>query len=786
MNFKVSYLFLVVLLPHLLCGQQRCVLENSTRETLKVSFSVPAKLNVATVELEGVPFNTVTIDGFELSSEVGKPLLPAMREWIEMPVCGRVEVEVLYEEHVVLDGDSLGVAFPISPRQPSVCKTAGRSLDTLAIDRMLYGRDSFDGADLVSVSVAGIARDRRLGQLVFSPVRYNPVANRFEVYTHVEAVVKFHDIDEAATKKLALYHTPAFGCNVTTLNMIDAGNKKNGASIPIRYLIVSHPMFRGQFDDFVDWKRGMGYTVDVAYTDQAEVGSDAQSIRSYIKRQYTDVTVECPAPLYLLLVGDVEQLPTFAYSYNMSYYGYVEHVSDLNYACWTSDNLPDCHYGRLSAQSVGQLQHQIEKILMYERYEFPDASFLDRALLVAGVDGGYSSDFGYTHADPAMDYVATQYVNGYHGFRSVREFKNNTQIEPHVPNVSVMPNRSEYAEYIRSLYSDGAGWINYSAHGQWNRWDKPLMSNDHVGDMANSKKCGVMIGNCCLTAKFDEPVCFAEALMRIGNHCGAAAYIGSSNSTYWNEDFYWAVGLRNYIGGGMSHDYNAASRGAYDHLFHTHGEEYAQWASTMGALLMSGNMAVEGSTSDIKDYYWQVYHLFGDPSMMPWLAQAKDMPLSYWGADIGVTQFYVATAPYAYTAVTDDDNNVVGASFANGEGKAVVTCNRPVEYGHMKLSSIAQGYKTGMKVLDCSESLDVPATENLTNRAVKVSPNPTDGIVYIESDRSTVAMLFTATGMPVNSFGLAAGSNSINLTSLADGIYFLRTEDGVVAKIVKQ
>ena len=773
--------------PQILIGQVLCDVKDSSMWAMEVSFNVPEKLQVGATVKYGVRFNTVAIDGFDSSSEIGTPVLPTSREWIEIPVCERVEVEIIHEEHIVLDGDSLGITMPLVPRQPSDSKSVFCNVDTLVIDRAVYCCDTFVGANIVSVRVVGIARDRCLAQLILSPVRYNPVSNKFMVYTNVDALVKYYGVDEDATKELYRHHSPAFAAGVEPINKLSSSRQmtiKQQNNQAIRYLIISHPMFHGYLDEFAEWKRSVGYVVDIAYTDQPEVGTDEQSIKAYVKRQYTEATIERPAPTYLLLVGDVEQLPAFNYSYYMDYYGYVEHVSDLNYACWTDDNIPDCYIGRLSSQNVRQLQTQLQKILMYERYEFPDPSFLDKAVLVAGVDGGYEGDHGYTHADPAMDYAAKLYFNGYNGFRLVKEFKNNTVIDPHSPNVRVSPNTSEYTGYIRSLYSEGAGWINYSAHGQWNRWDNPLMMNEHVLEMTNRNKCGVMVGNCCLTAKFDEPECFAEALLRIGDNCGAVAYIGGSNSTYWNEDFYWAVGVRYSIGGGMSHEYTTACRGAYDNIFHTHGESYSQWASTMGSMLMSGNMSVENSSSDIKNYYWQIYHLFGDPSMMPWLSQAKEMQLSYSGADEGSEQLYVTTAPYAYVAVTDDNNTLIGTAFADQSGRATVDCSVPIEHGNMKLSSIAQSYKPKLVTISQSESIREPISNGVDSK-IEIFPNPTKGVIYIEGFSGNNAYLYSATGRLVSKFDCSI-SNSLDLSLLPNGVYFFKTTDGRTAKVVKQ
>ena len=105
---------------------------------------------------------------------------------------------------------------------------------------------------------------------------------------------------------------------------------------------------------------------------------------------------------------------------------------------------------------MAQLTPQVQKTLMYEQYTFADPSFLDRAVMVAGVDGGTSGDFGYTHADPAMDYAITNYVNGAHGYSEVRYFKNNTSIVPAgVTNVTIGSSNNNAGHGAKSLQHGG-------------------------------------------------------------------------------------------------------------------------------------------------------------------------------------------------------------------------------------------------------------------------------------------------------------------------------------------
>ena len=128
-DIRLCVALLAVVLSVPAAGQRLCDVTESSPESFRVAFSVPDKLDVGSVSIKGVDFNTVAIEGLDFSSEIGSPSLPTLREWIEVPVCGRVGVELLYEEHMVIDGDSLGVSLPIAPRQSSVCKNSSRNAD---------------------------------------------------------------------------------------------------------------------------------------------------------------------------------------------------------------------------------------------------------------------------------------------------------------------------------------------------------------------------------------------------------------------------------------------------------------------------------------------------------------------------------------------------------------------------------------------------------------------------------------------------------------------------------
>lgn len=691
---RLIYVIIVaMMLPMVAHGQQTCRVLEDNYEMLRVQFSC-GDVHFQPIKMGGRSFVSLSLEGMTCSQTAGDPNLPTFSQLVEAPLyehCQVTTTEVLYD---TIDLASLGITAPIAPMQPSRSKS-DTTPSRLVINEKAYQLDAFTEMPLSLVEKVGIARDRNLARLQISPIRYNPVKGQIIVCRQATVTVHYTDADvQGSLRHFQRYHSPLFQNGATTLNNLYP--KSVSTAAPVRYLIVAHSSFRGQLDDFVTWKRRKGFITDIVYTDESTVGSTTTSIQNYLQGQYNSATATNPAPTYLLLVGDVAQIPAFTGTTSSS------HISDLYYVTWTTgDNIPDCYVGRFSAQDVSQLTPQIDKTLMYEQYTFADPTFLDRAVMVAGVDGGSSGDYGYTHADPAMDYAITHYVNGANGWDTIFYYKNNTSIVPNATHLFVGQSSSASSAAVRGYYNQGAGWINYSAHGSSTSWGTPQLTVTQIGDMSNTQKFGIMIGNCCLTNKFEVSTCFGEALLRRGNYCGAVGYIGGTNSTYWYEDFYWAVGLRNSssIGPTMSMAYDASNLGGYDKLCHTHGEAYGQWAMSQGSLMMAGNMAVESSTSSRKLYYWEIYSLMGDPSLMPYLTQADSMVLTASSTIMqGTLSYPVLTVPYAYVALTDTTTHTLIASgFADASGAVTLTLPNSLPVGTYELAASAQQHRTAFR-----------------------------------------------------------------------------------------
>lgn len=671
MKKQLLSILLVTLFLFNLSGQQaNYQIAKNNFEEVEISFSIPPPL-IKEIDFKGETFSTIELDGYIKSSDVGNPQLPVLGKLIEIPLCDDLTIEITPGAYDIYDAEELGIRHDLYPAQPSYIKSYTGPIE-LVKNEETYRTDAFYGAPLAWVEKTGVMRCMNIGNVYVSPVEYNPVTRQVKIYRNIDVTITYVNADIPSTYQMKKLHGNGvfMGLESQVINPIRTQTKDALTTAPIKYLIVANSMFNGQLDGFVAWKKKKGFLVEIAYTNESGVGTTTSSIQSFIKSKYTNATPENPAPTYVLLVGDVQQLPTFTLSANGS-----SHVSDLSYFTWTGgDDIPDCFYGRFSAQNATHLATILEKTLMYEQYTMPDPSYLGDAVLVAGAD----SDWSPTHANGQMNYLSGNYINSAYGYNTV--------------NLYLHPASSQAAN-IRTKLGQGVGYANYTAHCGSDGWSDPAFSTSHIAGLSNANKYGLWIGNCCQSNMFGQNECFGEAIVRAANK-GAVAYIGGSDNTTWNEDYYWSVGARSNCNANPT--YSANNLGAYDRLFHTHNEPFSEWHTTAGSIIMAGNMAVQASStsSASKLYYWQVYCLMGDPSLMPYLSIPQTLNLNIPEMmPPGTSNLEIDAVPYAYVALTYN-NELIAATFADNNGRANLQFAALTELGQYELAVSAQNYVT--------------------------------------------------------------------------------------------
>lgn len=595
------------------------------------------------VRTEAGDFTRLILPGFHATKTTGAPELPLMNTLIALPhgATARIEVRDMRTRTVKLA--DLGLDELIMPAQPTMPKNADRTNWPFAYDRAAYGVDKV-AQPLATVVPQGRLRAVDFGRLEFAPVSYRPAAGELEIVESAELEVVFEGGDPVAGDELrAATYSPFFEHIYAQLD----GTRGLHDSFPdhmdgpVTMVIVTPPEFEYQLADFVQWKTERGFNVILAVTGTPAVGSTTTSIQSYIQNLYDNATAQQPAPTFVLFVGDVAQMPTYTVSGD---------ATDRPYCTMDGDYVPDIYYGRFSATNASQLQAMIDKTLMYDQYTMSDPSYLDEVTMIAGVDSGYSS----THANGQINYGTDNYFNAAHGLTS------HTWLYP--------ASSGSVESAIVQTVSDGVSFINYTAHGSETGWYDPSFTQSNINNLTNSEKYCLAIGNCCLTSTYDYGECFAETWLRAADK-GAIGYIGGSNSTYWDEDFWWGAGSCPSSAIDGDTPFADTGLGAYDGVFHDHGEGMDLWYVTNDALVYAGNLAVQEAGSSLVQYYWNIYNLMGDPSLSTYIGVPDANPVSV--DALGATSLTVSAAPGSYVGLSQG-STLIGAAYVGATGTAEV------------------------------------------------------------------------------------------------------------------
>ena len=625
-------------------------------------------------------FVKLACEGYVSTKDFGSPELPLLSKLVEIPIGSEIAIEVIsYTEEIINLGE-LGINKLVFPAQPSLSKSEQPEDVPFHFSASLYEQNKYLENAVAVIDHLGTMRGVQMGRLRIHPVQYNPVTNQLRVLNNLEVEVTFHKGDYAATKtEKNKYYSPAFEKNLSQMiNYTPSINKELIQIAPLKYVIVADQMFQTTLQPFIQWKIKKGFNVVEAYTNDPAVGNTTTSIKAYLQNEYTSATAQDPAPSYILFVGDIAQVPAFSGTAG-------SHVSDLYYCTYdgTNDIYPEVYYGRFSATNPEELQTQIDKTLEYEQYLMPSDAFLGECVMVAGVDASMAA----THGNGQINYGTDNYFNLAHGLTS------HTYL--YGSGSPITSNSSGASAAIIANISAGVGFANYTAHCSASGWADPSFTTSDVSGLNNAHEYPLMIGNCCSSVEYQQSECFGEAVLRAENK-GAIGYIGGSNSTYWDEDYWWGVGS-----GTVSANptYTASGLGAYDKLWHDNGEAIADWYVANGQIVQAGNLAVTAAGGS-ETYYWEIYHLMGDPSVMTYLGVPPALSCAHYAAvPLGTNTLTVTTEEHAYVALSQN-GILLDAGIADATGTVVLNFTALSTIGTCDIVATKQNRKPYIETID--------------------------------------------------------------------------------------
>ncbi len=639
-----------------------------TANSLDADVQVPGML-VGRTLLLGDEFATVGLEQSHLLSLVGRPEMPVIRRQIEVPRGARVRLRLIPEDLAEWSLASYGLPQRLMPAQPPLVKQAEAEANRqLVIDEDFYRSNSFWPEANAIIAGRGIVRGRDLVLVELRPISINPAQGILRTWSRAKLVVESSGGDNcspgvADSPRLdALRTTGVLGtdrpqdpeCREDAAATTDAGSGNAGGAEGMLVFVADD--FAAALDPFVDWKRKTGFKVEVVKMSDLGGSPSDSDIKSQIQDAYN--TWNNPSLAFVLMVGDTDFTPIHQGSG-----GGNSQVTDNWFVCVDgSDYLPDLAISRISTRTASETSDVVDKLMTYERATFANDNWTKRAGFIGTGDSGHISLIEDTH-----DYcIDTWYTpNGFdqtswsHGYSSSDRHYNSYDAD---------------TSEISASIDEGRTIVNYSGHGSETSWQGPTSHGGYgQSEVRNNTNDGMypfIISNACVTGTLNRSECFGETWQK-EPHKGSIAFLGASNSSYWDEDDYFQRRLHaNIFPMDQTPPIGVLNNRAKIDLYNHYGD--------------TGTMA----------YYFDMYNMLSEPSLSLWTRRPRDLDPEYDDQlPTGSTEFTVTVrragtlVEGALVAVRKADEGIFSAGYTDGSGAVVLPLDpAPMSPGAMEVT----------------------------------------------------------------------------------------------------
>lgn len=479
------------------------------------------------INQNGHNFSKLSVAGFENDKTIGAPALPVRSFLLE----GRPE-----SIKVVLNTKSFEVLENTKPyptqEQPCRCET--KEVKPFQYQAKLYQNPQ----PTYSLTYLGAFRGNPITRLDVQMGSYDAQKNRVILRTEVE-----------------------LSANASEYSFL-AGSYND-------YLIVVPENLSAGVDEFVAWKKSLGFNVHVEVL--LSPANNLPALSKLVRKYYDEAGVD-----FVILVGDDRTIPMFQVSTS----GSSQTPSDLKHFTMdgSSDTIPDMFYSRIVATNAEQVRSQLNKAIEFEQKRTENLSGYKKII-------GIASNEGYNPSDD--DYI-----------QSIREkFESvlGTQSLHLQQDDSVNSNPS----VLNKNLDQGAFWLTYMGHGSGTSWPSmyKTYSVNNIKQLNNRPVVKpILIDVACMNGRIESSYLGStfmktETTAQNTNPFGAAAYYGGTVNISWHPPAVMARGI------------------VFEHL----DKKFKH----LGEALLAGQLylaAQWSNSSDVVDNF-EWYHLQGDPGM---------------------------------------------------------------------------------------------------------------------------------------------------------------------------
>lgn len=401
------------------------------------------------------------------------------------------------------------------------------------------------------------------------PFDYNPSARTLKVYSSVTVKVRYNSAKAVMAAKK----------NNRTFDAVYANqflNYNSFRSTPVTeegdILIIVPEDFMSAMQPYADWKIRNGFNTQMVSV--AAAGNNATAIKNYIYSYYNEHNLA-----YVVIVGDNAQLPTPTVSGNKSDNYFTELVG--------GDSYPDIILGKISAETVAQVETQVQRFIEYEQNPSVTSHFTSFMGMASSQGPGDNNEYDYQHirniGTKLQNYT---YTSGYEMFEGSQG--------------GVDASGDPTATMVGNAVNSGVGIISYCGHGDVQMWVTSSFNNNNVNNLTNVGMLPFIFSVACVNGEYHTGTCFAEAWLRATHNnqpSGAVGFTGSTINQPWNSPM-------------------CAQDAMIDLLV---GTNPAQQNYTYGGVFFNGMIKMLDTYNDVEVF--RTWILFGDPTLLLRTAQ---------------------------------------------------------------------------------------------------------------------------------------------------------------------
>jgi hypothetical protein len=612
----------------------------------RVSFGEPL---LTTIKIGGELFSKLKIPGVD--SEIGSPGAPAVPVFsrlIAVPQGSTAQARFtavpartiklnLYPYQIPRSNRLRRIGDRLSPEPPPPFTKNAEA----------YARNDFTPAPACSVVPAGKSRDLEMVRLTCAAGQYNPVTDELQLFDSIEFDVQFQGgngffLTRKATSPFENTHVYAdMVANGEVISQYVKPDDSPGSCVGEELLILTHPDFRPAAEALAQWKTNKGIVTSVFNVNDGpgEPGPDTkEQIDAFIESRYHNCQTR---PSYVLLLGDVEYIPTFHVVTKLSDNTGTDHP----YAMLADNDqlgAPDFAVGRISVDTLEEATTVVNKIIKYESKPPFNPQFYRKPLMAAqfdccemNVEEKGKDQMPFTHKveerstrfeweDPPYEvdrfYVKTveSDYQALAGEGVARRYDTGTPLPMNLQEENgfawKFPGDTQlFADAI----NEGRFLVNYNAHGFSYGWGTPWFDTYTNGaSIHNGDLLPVIFSVSCSTGMFDNEDANGEELANadyptlgewflLNNSGGAVGFIGSSRTAYVDTAETFMYGL-----------FEAAWPSLYSDVYEP--------KNRLGDILVSGKLYLWGQVNAFPDSYYSPmdafyqFNLLGDPTLEMW------------------------------------------------------------------------------------------------------------------------------------------------------------------------